>query len=130
MGKIIGLGGVFLSFKGDKNSLLKWYYETLQLDMSEYGTGFITGEQLMLVSFKREGQDMPLINFRVDNIQEMITKLKSVGIQTSKISEYEYGKFAWFVDPFDNKIELWEAYPEQYKKMVQDEVNKYKQSHS
>jgi len=130
MGKIIGLGGVFLSFKGDKNSLLKWYYETLQLDMSEYGTGFITGEQLMLVSFKREGQDMPLINFRVDNIQEIMTKLHSEGIETSKISEYEYGKFAWFVDPFDNKVELWEAYPKQYKKMVQEEVNKYKKLNS
>jgi hypothetical protein len=25
-----------------------------------------------------------------------------------KIEEYEYGKFAWVMDPESNKVELWE----------------------
>jgi len=125
MAKIIGLGGIFLSFKGDKDELHKWYYETLELDMTDYGTGFITGEQLMIITFKRDQLEQPLINLRVDNILEMINKLESIGIATSSISIYNYGKFAWFIDPFGNKIELWEAKPQEYKRMVKTEVKRY-----
>ena len=40
MGKIIGLGGVFLQFKGDKQKVQDWYETYLKCDMSAYGTGF------------------------------------------------------------------------------------------
>lgn len=126
MAKVIGVGGVFLDFKGDKEELHEFYLKYLGLDMSDYGSGFIEGEQMMLLSFKRENKDAPLINFRVDNLEEVMQVLKVNDLSIKDIEEYEYGKFAWFTDPFGNYIELWEPNEVNYRKMVKEEINKYK----
>lgn len=52
MVKIVGVGGLFLEFKGEKDALHRFYNEVLGMDMSEYGSGFTEGEQMMLLSFK------------------------------------------------------------------------------
>ena len=52
-----------------------------------------------------------MINFRVDNLIELIAALKEEGIETAgDLIEEEYGKFSWIVDPEGNKIELWQPY--------------------
>lgn len=67
--------------------------------------------------------DSPTLNFRVDHIEDAIQDvLDNQGTVTAEIQTYPYGKFAQFVDPFGNKIELWEADVEYYKKMVNGEV--------
>jgi len=128
MGKVVGVGGIFLGLKGNDQEIRDWYETHLKLDMTPYGTGFITGDQLLLVSFTRtENSNSPYINFRVDNIEEVINHIQSEGCKiTSKIEEYPYGKFAQFEDPFGNFIELWEPYIDEYKKMVEQEINNYK----
>ena len=125
MAKIIGIGGVFLEFKGEKEALHRFYKEVLGMDMSEYGSGFIEGEQLMLLSFKREGEKVLLINFRVDNLTALMEILRKNRLETDEISVYDYGKFAHFTDPFGNYIELWEPEPEKYKEMVRKEMEAY-----
>lgn len=125
MANVIGVGGLFLEFKGAKDELHKFYKMALGLDMTEYGSGFLSGEQLMLISFKRDFEKAPLINFRVDNIIEMIASLKQMKLETDEIQEYEYGKFAHFTDPFGNYIELWEPNVDAYKNMVRKEVEDY-----
>ena len=125
MAKILGLGGVFLSFKGEKEELHRWYYEHLGLLMSDYGSGFFEGSQLMLLTFTKEMASDAIINFRVDNLDEMMSDLKSEGLETSEIKTYPYGKFAHFLDPFGNKIELWEPFEENYREMVQQEIISY-----
>ena len=132
MGKAIGVGGVFLKFNGDDQQLRDWYEEHLQIKMSPYGTSFIEGDQLTLVSFTRgDSPTTPSINFRVDNIDEVISHLRSIGCEiTSDIAEYPYGKFAHFRDPFDNYIELWEPYEDEYRKMVQEEILAYQEKKS
>jgi predicted enzyme related to lactoylglutathione lyase len=128
MAKAVGIGGIFLHFKGDEKELFKWYQVNLGLKMSPYGTGFIEGEQLVLLSFKRSSNEGPYINFRVDDIEELIIKFKSEGLRIVKdIEEFEYGKFAQIEDPFTNIIELWEPNVEVYKKMVRKEIEDYKQ---
>jgi len=128
MGKAIGLGGVFIHLKGDTKELFTWYEEHLGLEFSAYGTGFLEGKQLMTITFKRDDSDsMPYLNFRVDDLKEIIEGLKEEQINiTSDIEEYSYGKFARFMDPFGNHIELWEADHEAYKKLVEEEIEKFK----
>lgn len=122
---ITGIGGIFLNFAGDKDTLHRWYHKTLGLDMTDYGTGFLEGRQMMLVSFKRDSEDAPIINFRVDDLEAFSNKLKSQDVDVKQIDEFEYGKFMQFVDPFGNLIELWEPYEEVYLKMVKQEIEGY-----
>ncbi len=127
MSKIVGIGGVFLHFKGDESEVKKWYSNVFEMKMSEYGTSFIEGEQLALMSFKRTTVDAPFINFRVDDIEGAIENVKNnMGKIHTEIEDYPYGKFAQIVDPFGNRIELWEPVVEYYKKMVNEEVDVYK----
>jgi len=48
------------------------------------------------------------INYRVKNLAETLSHLKSKGVAVEKTEEYPYGKFAWIKDPDGNQIELWE----------------------
>jgi predicted enzyme related to lactoylglutathione lyase len=50
-----------------------------------------------------------MINYRVDNLDEMLAQLKAGGIEIIKGPDVdENGKFAWIMDPDGNKVELWE----------------------
>ena len=50
-----------------------------------------------------------MMNFRVENLVELLETLKKEGvIIVDEIEEYEYGKFGWILDPEGNKLELWE----------------------
>jgi predicted enzyme related to lactoylglutathione lyase len=130
MGKAIGMGGVFVHFKGKSKDLFDFYGHYLGMDFSAYGSGFLYGQQLMILSFKRDDQEeMPLINLRVDDIKSIISVFKKDGIEIlSDISEYDYGLFATFKDPFGNIVELWQANRDQYIKMVEEEIRKYKEN--
>ncbi len=128
MAKAIGIGGVFLHFKGDEQEVMNWYEEYLGFEMTPYGTGFTKGTQYVLLSFKREDNpNTPYLNIRVDDIDTIMNKFKGMGIEImSDVKEYEYGKFSQFKDPFGNVIELWEVYEENYIRMVNKEIKEYK----
>lgn len=130
MGKAIGLGGVFIHLKGESKALFDWYEKFLELDFSAYGTGFVHGSQLLVITFKRDDNpNMPYLNFRVDNIASIIEHLKKEKVEIlSDIQNYDYGKFATFKDPFDNVIELWEANEEEYRRLVEIELKNYKEN--
>lgn len=50
-----------------------------------------------------------MINFRVDNLDELLQQLKDQGVKVyDKIEEEPYGRFGWFEDPNGTKVELWE----------------------
>jgi len=50
-----------------------------------------------------------MINYRVQNIEGLVRKLRSKGVTIlDDIEEFEYGKFVHIMDPEGNKIELWE----------------------
>ena len=50
-----------------------------------------------------------MINYRVQNIEGLVKKLKENGIRpVDSIEEFEYGKFVHIMNPEGNKIELWE----------------------
>jgi predicted enzyme related to lactoylglutathione lyase len=48
-------------------------------------------------------------NFRVHDLETLLKKLVQEGVTIiDEMKTYEYGKFAWIIDPEKNKIELWE----------------------
>jgi predicted enzyme related to lactoylglutathione lyase len=50
-----------------------------------------------------------MINYRVDDLDEMVAQLRSRGVEILQGPEsHENGKFAWVMDPDGNKVELWE----------------------
>ncbi len=49
-----------------------------------------------------------MINYRVHNIEGLVEKLKSNGVNVvDEIATYDYGKFVHLVDPEGTKVELW-----------------------
>lgn len=50
-----------------------------------------------------------MINYRVQNIEGLISKLKENGVTIlDELTIYDYGKFIHIMDQEGNKIELWE----------------------
>ncbi|TVZ16507.1 VOC family protein [Maribacter sp. MAR_2009_72] len=118
--RVTGLGGFFYK-TNDPNKIKDWYKNHLGLNTDQFGCTFWWKD--------KEGNDcstqwspMPqdttyfspskssfMMNFRVENLVELLEVLKSEGVTVvGKIEEYEYGKFGWILDPDGNKIELWE----------------------
>lgn len=131
-GRILGIGGVF--FKGkDRQKLMQWYNENLGLNVDEYGTSFEfrnanNPDEKNYAAWSIFGNDTDylnpsnkefMINYRVENIEELMQELKLKGVQVvGEIEELEYGKFAWAMDPEGNKLEFWEADNVEYEKMI------------
>jgi len=120
-GKVTGIGGVF--FKCDDPEAQKqWYKEQLGFPVDEWGASFrwIDKENnkeglTQWSTFSSEtGHFLPsskdfMFNYRVENMEALLAQLKEAGVeQVGELEEYEYGKFAWVMDPEGNKIELWE----------------------
>ena len=50
-----------------------------------------------------------MVNYRVDNLEEMLNQLKSKDVKILGGPEaFEYGKFAWIEDLNGYRVELWE----------------------
>ena len=50
-----------------------------------------------------------MINYRVDDLDALLERLRAEGVTIDpKREDYEYGRFAWIIDPAGNRIELWE----------------------
>jgi predicted enzyme related to lactoylglutathione lyase len=50
-----------------------------------------------------------MINYQVDDLDVLLGQLVEAGVElVGEVEEYEYGRFAWILDPDGNKVELWE----------------------
>jgi len=59
-----------------------------------------------------------MINFRVDNLDKLLYKLKQNHISiVDTIEAFDYGKFLHIMDLEGNKIELWEPNDSVYEKL-------------
>jgi predicted enzyme related to lactoylglutathione lyase len=121
--KVTGIGGVFFSSANPKEAN-EWYAKNLGLEINDWGS----------CSFESRGLDKPaeinslqwktfktgndffspsqkefLINYRVQNIEGLVKKLKENGVTIlDDITTYDYGKFVHILDPEGNKLQLWE----------------------
>lgn len=120
--RVTGLGGIF--FKAENpTGLNAWYRKHLGMDTSEYGTTFAWRKDdkpdekaySLWTPFKKDTTYFApsnkefMINFRVENLEWLVTKLKEEGVTVlDDIVSHEYGKFVHILDNEGNKIELWE----------------------
>ena len=128
MSLIDGIGGVFL-FSNNPKQLAEWYRDCLGIaaagEDEECNSVYALFDsrdiekpeikRTMAWAIKRTDQDIKdkprtgQINYRVKNMGEALSHLKSKGVAIEKTAEYPgYGNFAWLKDPDGNKIELWE----------------------
>ena len=53
-----------------------------------------------------------MVNYSVDNLHALLDSLRKEGVWVDpKVEEYDYGKFGSIMDPYGNRIELWEPLP-------------------
>ena len=132
MARITGIGGVFFKTKGDGKTLAAWYQKHLGLQLEDWGGAILKwpddkAEDKGLTVWSVAKQDSKwfspsdssfMINYRVDNLGELLDQLRSAGVEIVNGPESaENGKFAWIMDPDGNKVELWEP-------MLWDDKNK------
>ncbi|MBP9948444.1 MAG: VOC family protein [Vicinamibacteria bacterium] len=123
MAKITGIGGVFFKSKGDPVALAAWYRTHLGLSLEDFGGAVIRwpddkaddhGLTVWHVAkadskWFSPSQSSFMINYRVDNLDELLEQLRAAGVAVIQGPEsHENGKFAWIMDPDENKVELWE----------------------
>lgn len=120
--KVTGIGGIFF-FSDNPEQTKEWYSKNLGLETNPWGASFEfrnannpeeinylqwspfkTGDQY----FQPSKKDF-MINYRVQNIEGLIEKLKRNGVTVlDSIQTFDYGKFVHIMDNEGNKIELWE----------------------
>lgn len=129
-GKVTGIGGIFFKSKNPLNTK-EWYSKNLGLVTDDYGTMFkfrLANDPQMAgylqwspfaentKYFDPSDKDF-MINYRVDNIEDLVEQLKSEGVTiVDTLETYDYGKFIHIMDPENNKIELWEPVDEAFDK--------------
>ena len=123
MARVTGIGGIFFKSRNDGAALAAWYQQYLGMPLESWGGAILRwpddkaedkGLTVWQITKKESQWFSPsdsafMINYRVDNLDELITKLRADGIEiVSGPQSDENGKFAWIMDPDGNKVELWE----------------------
>jgi len=120
--KVTGIGGIFF-FSDNPEKTKEWYSENLGLEVNQWGSSFEFRNAnrpdeinyLQWSPFKQGSEYFSpskkefMINYRVQNIEGLVNKLKKNGATIlDSIETYDYGKFVHIIDAEGNKIELWE----------------------
>lgn len=124
--KVTGIGGIFF-FSDNPAQTREWYAKNLGLDVNEWGSTFQSRNinepdeinNLQWSPFKNGSEYFApskkefMVNYRVQNIEALITNLKASGVTIlDEIEAFDYGKFVHIMDSEGNKIELWEPIDE------------------
>jgi predicted enzyme related to lactoylglutathione lyase len=122
MAKAVGVGGIF--FKAlDPQAMAAWYSTHLGIQTGEGGSLEFDGPEAagmtVFAHFPRDtryfgdGAQQAMVNFRVDNLDQLLAKLAAAGVRIDpKREDYSYGRFAWIWDPEGNRVELWQPLQE------------------
>ena len=120
--KVTGIGGIFF-FSDNPKETREWYQQNLGIETTEYGSSFESRNAnnpdeinyLQWSPFKKGSEYFVpskkefMINYRVQNIEGLVKKLKGNGVTVlDEIESFDYGKFVHIMDAEGNKIELWE----------------------
>jgi predicted enzyme related to lactoylglutathione lyase len=123
MARITGIGGVFFKSTSDPKALAAWYQKNLGMSLEPWGGAVLRwpedkGPDKGVTAWHLAKHDSQwfapsnasfMINYRVDNLDEMLAQLRAGGVEIVKGPDSdENGKFAWVMDPDGNKVELWE----------------------
>lgn len=122
MPRVTGIGGIFF-FSDNPEKTKDWYAENLGIKTNQWGASFEFRNAnkpeeinyLQWSAFNKKStyfepsQKEFMINYRVQNIKGLVSKLESNGVVIlDSITHYSYGSFVHIMDHEGNKIELWE----------------------
>ena len=122
MKRVTGIGGVFFKTK-DTAKAKEWYAKHLGIPAGDYGHMFEWREKekpenvatttwspfAEKSDYFGNPDQQYMVNYRVENLVDLLVELKKEGVTIAgEMQEFEYGKFAWILDPDGNRIELWE----------------------
>lgn len=123
MAKVTGIGGVFFKCR-DLETTRTWYRDMLGITMKESeGASFAFRDDndparrsfAVLGPFAADSEyfdpsNQPfMVNLRVDDLDGMLQRLTANGAQiVGETESYDFGRFAWVIDPDGVKLELWE----------------------
>ena len=129
--KVTGIGGIFFR-TSDPEKIKEWYGKNLGLAIDPWGSAFEfrnanRPDEINYLRwspfsdttdyFQPSSKEF-MINYRVQNIEGLVKKLKQEGVTVlDGIETYDYGKFVHIMDPDGNKIELWEPVDSVFTKM-------------
>jgi glyoxylase I family protein len=115
--KVTGIGGVFFRARNPE-ALSRWYAEHLGVTETPAEDGAqpwmqsagptVWGAFPEDTDYFRRADKAWMINFRVRDLDAMLTQLRASGIDVEDPADYSFGRFARLSDPEDNQIELWE----------------------
>lgn len=127
MKRVTGIGGIFFKSK-DPQASKDWYRQHLGIEAGQYGAVFKWLQQdnptkegntawnafpASTEYFDPSDQEF-MINYRVENLEALLPLLIAEGVTViGEMESFDYGKFAWILDPEGQKIELWEPVDEQ-----------------
>ena len=124
MGKVIGLGGLFL-ISDDPDATREWYQRVLGLEPDDFGgfhflhnasaQAFPDGARTIFSVFEA-GTDYVqpstqafMLNLMVDDLDAVLERAAQAGVpQVQDRQSFEYGQFAWIMDIDGRKVELWQ----------------------
>ncbi|GGG98312.1 MAG TPA: glyoxalase [Oceanicaulis sp.] len=122
---VLGVGGLFVRSK-DPEASMAWYRDVLGLQLDQYGgitfshgeaaARYGDGARTIFARFKddtdyfRPSAQPFMINLLVDDLDALLERIKAHGVELiGEPESYDYGRFAWIMDPDGVKIELWES---------------------
>ncbi|HWN95404.1 MAG TPA: VOC family protein [Methylomirabilota bacterium] len=119
--QVTGIGGVFFKVN-DPKGMTAWYRTNLGIQSKGGYTVFTwrdkdhsekmgqTAWRIFPTNTTYFGQSSSslMINYRVANLDRMLEQLRRSGVKIEKVEDYDYGRWAWIIDPEGNRIELWE----------------------
>lgn len=120
--KVTGVGGVFFATKNPEETK-NWYAKNLKLGVDQWGANFEfrnanRPEEINYLQWSPIGNAKDffspaengfMVNYRVQNLEGLVKKLKANGVQIlDEIESFDYGKFVHILDLDGNKIQLWE----------------------
>lgn len=124
---VLGVGGVFIKC-ADVEATKAWYRDVLGITPSDYGgfdflhsdsaAKFGPGGRTIFAQFEKDADYFApsdqafMINLIVDDLDATLARLSDKGVpQEGEPQTFDYGKFAWVMDPNGIKIELWQPTP-------------------
>jgi predicted enzyme related to lactoylglutathione lyase len=122
---VVGMGGYFFRAH-DPDALKAWYRDHLGVGagcgtdadgQSNQWVWFHQGGPMVFEPFKHDSDYFAadrtaMVNLRVDDLDSLLTSLKTAGIEISREETMDgVGRFARVHDPEGNPIELWEPAP-------------------
>ncbi|MGD8427753.1 MAG: VOC family protein [Balneolaceae bacterium] len=128
MKRVIGIGGIFFKAKNPKE-LAAWYEKHLGIPIEESFGGYVfdwkansrrpsKGYTIWSpfegnTSYMKPSTKDFMVNFIVDDLESLLKVLAEEGVrQEGQMEDTDFGKFAWIMDPENNKVELWEPISE------------------